>query len=140
MLSCVTECSQTHLWLFSIVCVRQVLFKAVNYTTASLPSYRVSIVLQERLLKPTGSSIHLKESYCSICTRRMGKKRSASLRWTSRQVINWLETSRKQQGEETKHVNTSRVMARADLKGLDGETSITVSSGCADLIMILLPE
>lgn len=51
-----------------------------------------------------------------------------------------MEASRKQQSAETKPTNPSRIMASAALKGLDGETSITVSSGCADLIMILLPE
>lgn len=74
------------LWLFSIVCGRQVLFKAVNHTAVSFPSHRlcvwpqlVSIVLQERLLKPTIFSILLKESYFCICSRRTRKKRSAQV-------------------------------------------------------------
>lgn len=35
-----------------------------------------------------------------------------------------MEASRKQRSAETKPANPSRVMASADLKGLDGETSI----------------
>lgn len=35
-----------------------------------------------------------------------------------------MEASWKQQSAETKAVNPSRVMASADLKGLDAETSI----------------